>query len=144
MNVEDLMLPGEVLMVLYNRARVQGMGFLRATTKPMTLDEADEIVESRMRDRLGTYFDYLHGRTMKIDVAPEVGQDLDTRLYNRDNGPEAAELALMEYMTAPKKDCTEKRNDVCVDDQHRGTECKCDHLVAHCCSHHCCCFKGKA
>lgn len=28
----------------------------------------------------------------------------------------------------------------CIDDHHRGTECKCCHIVAHCCSHHCCCF----
>lgn len=31
----------------------------------------------------------------------------------------------------------------CVEDEHRGTECKCCHLMRHCCSHHCCCFKGK-
>lgn len=29
------------------------------------------------------------------------------------------------------------------DTQHRGTECKCTHLVAHCCDYHCCCFKPK-
>lgn len=28
----------------------------------------------------------------------------------------------------------------CVDDEHRGTECRCGHIIAHCCSHHCCCF----
>jgi len=28
----------------------------------------------------------------------------------------------------------------CRDDQHRGTECRCCHMIAHCCSHHCCCF----
>lgn len=32
------------------------------------------------------------------------------------------------------------QGDPCVDDQHRGTECKCCHMLAHCCSHHCCCF----
>lgn len=31
----------------------------------------------------------------------------------------------------------------CVDDQHRETECRCDHMIAHCCSHHCCCFAKK-
>jgi len=30
--------------------------------------------------------------------------------------------------------------DPCIDDQHRGTECKCCHMIYHCCSHHCCCF----
>jgi hypothetical protein len=28
----------------------------------------------------------------------------------------------------------------CVDDKHRGTECRCGHVIRHCCSHHCCCF----
>ena len=30
--------------------------------------------------------------------------------------------------------------DPCMDDMHRGTECKCCHVIYHCCSHHCCCF----
>jgi len=33
--------------------------------------------------------------------------------------------------------------DPCIEDQHRGKECKCCHFVPHCCSHHCCCFKRK-
>lgn len=34
----------------------------------------------------------------------------------------------------------EQATDPCVEDQHRGTECKCCHVIEHCCSHHCCCF----
>jgi hypothetical protein len=33
-----------------------------------------------------------------------------------------------------------EKGDLCVEDQHRGTECRCDHIGPHCCSHHCCCF----
>lgn len=44
-------------------------------------------------------------------------------------------------VNAAMKGYTEKRkSEGCVDDQHRGTECKCCHMIAHCCSHHCCCF----
>lgn len=38
-----------------------------------------------------TYFDYLNGRVLKINLS---GDELDTYLYNRDNGPDAAENAL--------------------------------------------------
>lgn len=30
--------------------------------------------------------------------------------------------------------------DPCVEDEHRGVECNCCHVIEHCCSHHCCCF----
>ena len=54
----------------------------------MTVEEAQKIIDKASGD---TYFDYLNGRVMKIDVASE---PLDTRLYNRDNGFGAAEAAL--------------------------------------------------
>lgn len=38
-------------------------------------------------------------------------------------------------------DALRDTNDPCVEDQHRGTECKCCCIVRHCCSHHCCCFE---
>lgn len=102
MNVEDRMLPAEVFMVLYNRAKTHGMGVLNYNPKPMTLAEA-ETITGAMIDAKRTYVDYFGGRIMKIDFAPKVGQDLDTFLYNRDNGHNAAEDALMDYMTAPEK-----------------------------------------
>jgi hypothetical protein len=37
------------------------------------------------------YFDYLHGRVMKIGL---VKNEVNTALYNRDNGPGAAEAAI--------------------------------------------------
>ncbi|RJO61080.1 MAG: hypothetical protein C4542_07280 [Dehalococcoidia bacterium] len=75
----------EVLAILYNNARPQGMGFLSYEHKPMTKEEAAELLKNN------TYFDYVKGRVMKVNL---VGDELNTYLYNRDNGPEAAERAL--------------------------------------------------
>lgn len=74
----------EVFATLYNNARVQGMGFLQADNKVMTTEEAQEILDS-LEDK---YFDYFRGRVMKIDLT---GNELNTRLYNRDNGVDQAE-----------------------------------------------------
>lgn len=83
-----MLTPAEKLCRLYNRARPQGIGFLHFDPKPMTVEEAQAILDAADGE---TYFDYLGGRVMKIDVAEE---PINTRLYNRDNGHEAAERAL--------------------------------------------------
>ena len=75
----------DVLAALYNRAKPQGMGFLHYDPTPMTRSDAEQLLLS------GTYFDYLKGRVMKIRLG---GDDVDTYLYNRDNGPGAAEVAI--------------------------------------------------
>lgn len=84
-----------LFMALYNRAQTQGMGVLHYSPKQMDLDEARKIIAS-----CGTnlHFDYCRGRVMKIDLTPDF---LDTRLYNRDNGHEAAEDAILEELTKP-------------------------------------------
>ena len=76
----------DVLRVLYNRAQTQGMGILHYTPESMTKAEAQ-----KMLDEGQTYFEYVNGRVMKVDLE---GDDLDTRLFNRDNGQDAAENAL--------------------------------------------------
>lgn len=86
----------EVFMVLYNRAQPQGLGFMHYIAKQMTLEDAKGYLSVNP----GPYFDYVKGRVMKIDISKE---SLDTMLYNRDNGPEAAEDAILEYLTAPKQ-----------------------------------------
>ena len=75
----------EVLAALYNASKPQGMGFLQYTPTPMTTEEADVLLESH------TYFDYLNGRVMKIDLSDD---ELDPWLYDRDNGPGAAGRAI--------------------------------------------------
>jgi len=75
----------KVLAALYNKAKVQGMGFLQAKPGNMTEKEAQELLDNNK----GEYFDYVHGRVMKIRFEGNTIQRTD--LYNRDNGQGAAE-----------------------------------------------------
>lgn len=56
----------EVLAALYNSARALGLGLLHYDPEPMTRDQAAELL-----DEGGTYFDYLRGRVMKVDLGGE-------------------------------------------------------------------------
>jgi len=74
----------EVLAALYNNAKTQGLGIIHYTPEIMTTEEAQNILDNRQ----SKYFDYLKGRVMKVNLAND---EIDTRLYNRDNGVNAAE-----------------------------------------------------
>jgi len=79
----------KILAALYNASQPLGMGFLHYDPKPMTEEEARaEIANNPSSD---CYFDYLHGRVMKVTVG---GDTLGVRGYDRDNGPGAARRAL--------------------------------------------------
>ena len=75
----------KILAALYNAARPQGMGLLHYTPEDMTEAEAAELLKQ------GTYFDYLKGRVMKVDLSKN---ELYVALYDRDNGNGAAEAAI--------------------------------------------------
>jgi len=75
-----------VLAALYNASRPQGMGFMHYDPTPMTEGQAQQILDGGT-----TYFDYLMGRVMKIDLATD---EVGTWGYNRDNGANAAENAV--------------------------------------------------
>lgn len=75
-----------VLAALYNASKPQGLGFLQFDPAPMTEKEAEEVL------KCGTYFDYLKGRIMKVDLKNDDG--FDERLYDRDNGLGAAQRAI--------------------------------------------------
>lgn len=77
--------PERVLMALYDRAQIQGMGVLRYTPESLAEADATKLLSQR------TYFDYLRGRVMKVRIA---GDTLDPRLYDRDNGDGAAAAAI--------------------------------------------------
>ncbi len=81
----------EILAALYNNSRPQGMGFLHFEDKEMTKEEAEELLSEY------TYFDYLKGRVMKIDLKDD--EELRTHLYDRDNGYEAALSAIKHLIT---------------------------------------------
>ncbi len=72
----------ELLMRLYNNSHPHGMGILHYEQKDMDLEEAEKLLENQ------TYFDYLKGRVMKIDLS---GTELYVGGYNLDNGKGAAE-----------------------------------------------------
>ncbi len=74
-----------VLAALYNASKPLGMGFMSYDPEAMQPDEAAELLKQ------GTYFDYLKGRVMKLDLR---GSLLDPGLYDRDNGEGAAERAI--------------------------------------------------
>mgnify|MGYP001590687272 FL=1 len=80
----------DVLAALYNASKPQGMGFMHYDSKPMTREEAEGLLKQT------TYFDYLKGRVMKVNLA---GDELDTWGYDRDNGQGAAERAIAELRT---------------------------------------------
>ena len=75
----------EVLAALYNSSKPQGLGHLHYDATLMTKEEAETLLET------WTYFDYLKGRVMKVDLSEDT---LHPELYDRDNGEDAAELAL--------------------------------------------------
>lgn len=86
----------ELFAALYNHAKPLGMGFLHYDPTVMTKEAAIKMMgagddSSRMFPGIGgrpMYFDYVKGRPLKIDLS---GDTLDTYLYNRDQGDNAAE-----------------------------------------------------
>ncbi|MCX6709881.1 MAG: hypothetical protein NTV63_02925 [Candidatus Woesearchaeota archaeon] len=84
-NIKDIN-KADVLAVLYNASKPQGMGFMQYDPKPMKREEAQKMIDAGY-----TYFDYLKGRVMKIDIS---GDELNPGLYDRDNGQGAAEKAI--------------------------------------------------
>lgn len=82
----------DVLRVLYDNARVQGMGIMHAKDGNMSKAEAEEIL------KVSGNFDYLHGRVMKVRI--DDSGELQERLYDRDNGAGAAERAIADLRTS--------------------------------------------
>ena len=76
----------EVLAKLYNASHPLGLGFLHADSADMTKEEAGKLLDEGQ-----TYFDYLKGRVMKVDLSKD---EFDPRLYDRDNGQGAAAKAI--------------------------------------------------
>ncbi len=75
----------KVLAALHRRAKQQGMGFLQSSDFITRTQAKAMLLES-------TYFDYLSGRVMKVDLKSD--DEFDPRLYDRDNGAGAAAEAI--------------------------------------------------
>lgn len=83
----------KLLQALYNGSKQQGMGFLNQRgALPMSLTEAEQLLEKH------DYFDYLHGRVMKVGITSD-SNHLDTWGYDRDNGDGACN-AIVERLRA--------------------------------------------
>lgn len=94
MNIKGLD-KAEVLAALFNASRQQGMGFLDSRGgRDMTKERAAEIL------KITEDFDYLDGRVMKISLDRD---EVETRLYDRDNGQGAAERAIAHLVAARDK-----------------------------------------
>lgn len=86
----------ELFAALYNYAKPLGMGFMQYDPTPLTKEAAEKLMSagddsSRMFPgfaKKGLYFDYVKGRPLKINLE---GDEMDTYLYNRDQGEGAAE-----------------------------------------------------
>lgn len=84
----------DVVAALYNAARPQGLGFMQYDPKPMTREEAEELLkhESIPDGRVSIYFDYLKGRVLKVDLSSD--DEFNPAMYDRGNGPCTAELVI--------------------------------------------------
>lgn len=83
-----------VLKALHDHSRAQGLSFLGLRDRGLTIEECRDLLAEQ------TYFDYLHGKVMKVDLS---GDRLDERLYDRDNGPGAAEYAILDEFSKPEQ-----------------------------------------
>lgn len=85
----------EVLAALYNSSRQQGMGLLNPEGR-------QQMNKEQAADLLGkiTYFDYLQGRVMKVDLK---GDSFNEGLYDRDNGSGAARAAISHLLPEETK-----------------------------------------
>jgi hypothetical protein len=76
---------GAVLAALYNASKPQGMGFVYFDPTPMSAEQGNGLLAK------GADFDYLQGRVMKVNLSKD---EFEEWLYDRDNGPGAAEKAI--------------------------------------------------
>lgn len=84
-NIEGLN-KADVLRALYDNAKTQGLGFLHYDSAQMSTEEAERLLGA------GTYFDYVKGRVMKVDLSSDV--EFEEWLYDRDNGQGAAQRVI--------------------------------------------------
>lgn len=77
----------KVLKALYDNSRCLGLGFLQTVPDgTVTVEHCEELLKKY------TYFDYLYGRIMKVDLSND--DEFDGWLYDRDNGEGAAQRAV--------------------------------------------------
>ena len=87
-------------MTLFNCARSgRGISQIDHTPHDMTLSEARELIAGE-----SLYFDYLRGRCLKINLNGDM-KEFKTALFNRDNGYDTAEFALIDMCINTNTPC---------------------------------------
>lgn len=84
----------EVLKGLYDNSKPQGLGFLNYNPEDMSIEEAERLLKEQ------TYFDYLNGRVMKVDLSSD--NEFEECLYDRDNGVGSAKRVIDKLRSAVK------------------------------------------
>lgn len=79
-----------VLATLYNASAPRGLGFMQFDDNPFTVETAREELARR------TYFDYLRGRPLKVDLSSE--GEFDPRGFDRDNGGDGTAALLIDQL----------------------------------------------
>lgn len=105
-NIEGLN-KADVLAALYNASRPMGLGFLQASGGPleMTRENADFLLAAGSdasgdypagvgRNQL--YFDYLHGRPLKLDLSSDT--EFEPGGFDRDNGGEGTAQRVIDHL----------------------------------------------
>ncbi|MEG2289564.1 MAG: hypothetical protein RSC24_06315 [Clostridium sp.] len=85
LNIKGL-IKAEVLKGLYDNSKPQGLGFLNYNPGYISIDEAEKLLKEQ------TYFDYLNGRVMKVDLSSD--NEFEEWLYDRDNGVGSAKRVI--------------------------------------------------
>ena len=94
---------GLLLAALYNNSRPVGFGIFGADAAVMTQEVADALMENGK-----TYFDYLHGRSLKIQLNDTA--NINPHGYDRDNGGAGALLRLVEGLRTRREEGGESRS----------------------------------
>ncbi|MGW8177470.1 MAG: hypothetical protein ACWGQW_01550 [bacterium] len=91
MNISNLD-KAEVLLALWKGSRMQGLSFLGFGGTAPTVEDCRKALEK------SSYVDYFFGRIIKCNLSQDF---LDLRLYDRDCGPGAGEMAILAHFTNP-------------------------------------------
>lgn len=98
--MDDVQKKAKMLVGLYNSTKLVAPMAMRTgayVPKPLTVEEAIEIIKDRRAKSVPLYFDYLNGRMIKVDL-----DNPNFMLYDRDNGPGAGETATLDELTRPE------------------------------------------
>ncbi len=86
-NIKDIP-KNELLAALYNNSKPLGMGIIHFDPTPMSLDDAQNMIDDLKNEGRDLFFDYIKGRVVKVDIT---GDEMRTWSYNRDIGEGVAE-----------------------------------------------------